>query len=148
MLQRFESSLGCQVDSTPFSNILLVFLVLHLFRGKVQTHWRCPLPYVLAHTFPHTLPLRTIHPLGRSLGDILNYLTLNKTQNICSNMLVPSKKIRLVSRVFKGYSKSLKFSNTMVLSLEEKEKKKEGRCSNVSPPQVAFLRRKCHKYDY
>lgn len=40
-------------------------------------------------------------------------------------MLAPSKKTWLVSRVFKGYSKSLKFSNATVIGLEEKEGKKE-----------------------
>lgn len=38
-----------------------------------------------------------------------------------SNMQVPSKRTRLVLRVFKGYSKSLKFSNTIVVRLEKNE---------------------------
>lgn len=41
-------------------------------------------------------------------------------------MLAPSKRTRLVSKVFKHYPKSLKFSNTTVISLE-KEGKKEGK---------------------
>lgn len=41
-------------------------------------------------------------------------------------MLAPSRKTSLVSRVFKAYSKSLKFSNATVIGLEVKEGKKEG----------------------
>lgn len=50
-----------------------------------------------------------------------------------SNVLVPSKRSRLVSRVFKGYPKSLKFSNAIVIRLEENEDvwRKEGRKEEI-----------------
>lgn len=54
MLRWFGSSLGCQGDSTLFKYSLLVFWILHLLRDKVQTSWRCPLPYVLLYVKSHT----------------------------------------------------------------------------------------------
>lgn len=45
--------------------------ILHLFRSEVPKHWRYPLFQVSAHTIPHSLPLITIQPQERSLGDIL-----------------------------------------------------------------------------
>lgn len=53
-------------------------------------------------------------------------LTLKKAWTICKNMLAPSRKTSLVSRVATGYSKPLKFL-TSVISLENNEGIKEER---------------------
>lgn len=92
--------------STLLKNTLLVFLASELVQGEDENMLEVP---TALGTCPYIPQLQNIQLFSRPLDNNLNFLSDLKEDLNCTEQHAPSKKTSLVSRVVKGYAKSLKF---------------------------------------